>query len=91
MPFRRGLGAEGFVSLLGVLRKRTSGAKALGRAVIPWRTLQHQRWRREQLTLEESDRLLRLVRHCLAVCDLTKFNPVLPERIFEFRQPEAQS
>jgi putative toxin-antitoxin system antitoxin component (TIGR02293 family) len=31
-------------------------------AVIPSRTLQHRRSRRERLTLEESDRVLRLVR-----------------------------
>ena len=31
-------------------------------AVIPARTLQHRRTRREKLTLEESDRVLRMVR-----------------------------
>ena len=31
-------------------------------AVIPSRTLQHRRSRRERLTLEESDRVLRMVR-----------------------------
>src|SRR3954466_15366197 len=34
----------------------------IGALVIPLRTLQHRRSRREKLTLGESDRLLRLVR-----------------------------
>jgi len=34
----------------------------VGALVIPLRTLQHRRSRREKLTVEESDRLLRLMR-----------------------------
>ena len=41
---------------LGVTRSE------VGALVIPLRTLQHRRSRREKLTVEESDRLLRLMR-----------------------------
>lgn len=34
----------------------------IGEVVIPWRTLQHRRARREGLTIDESDRLLRVIR-----------------------------
>jgi putative toxin-antitoxin system antitoxin component (TIGR02293 family) len=39
-------------------------------AVIPSRTLQHRRSRRERLTLEESDRVLRMLRVLAAAADV---------------------
>jgi putative toxin-antitoxin system antitoxin component (TIGR02293 family) len=52
------LGASVIKRLLGLGLARAE----IDAAVIPSRTLQHRRSRRERLTLEESDRVLRLVR-----------------------------
>ena len=52
------LGASVIKRLLGLGLERAE----IDAAVIPSRTLQHRRSRRERLTLEESDRVLRLVR-----------------------------
>jgi putative toxin-antitoxin system antitoxin component (TIGR02293 family) len=52
------LGASVIKRLLGLGLVRAE----IDAAVIPSRTLQHRRSRRERLTLEESDRVLRLVR-----------------------------
>ena len=49
-------------SIIGRLTALGLERSEIDEAVIPSRTLQHRRTRREKLTMEESDRVLRMVR-----------------------------